>query len=323
MAQLSLAQASHGAPDLVPVATGAAFQPAAAPLARLARGAPGAVPSWCVFSIFGARLGPCQHGASREFREEAPVRGAACRRRRLSGGMPWPASFVLGAPAGLQVRCSTRSSTSRRDSEMRSLCGSCASIIERSSSKTRRWAVGGRRRRALGTQVAAVFVGCKPAHWARRPQQYAPTSAAGIGSACTFAPCPLACHAGPAARVWLGQFRAASFEASTRQCCAAAQWVAQRLAASYRARADFKEQDIVQVGGSAGAEAARGCAASRARCAASPALPPQPLPCCCLVSPSLTRPALCPCQLTEELAAAQARRQAVIAAQPHFAPAAA
>ena len=112
------------------------------------------------------------------------------------------------------------------------------------------------------------------------------------------------------------RFGAASCEASTRQCCAAAQWVAQRLAASYRARADFKEQDIVQVGGSAGAEAARGCAASRARCAASPALPPQALPCCCLVSPSLPRPALCPCQLTEELAAAQARRQAVIAAQP-------
>ena len=44
----------------------------------------------------------------------------------------------------------------------------------------------------------------------------------------------------------------ASFEASTRQCCAAAPWAAQRVAASYRAMADFKEQEIVQVWGSAG-----------------------------------------------------------------------
>ena len=42
----------------------------------------------------------------------------------------------------------------------------------------------------------------------------------------------------------LHQFQdgAARFEASTRQCCAAAQWAAQRVAASYRAMADFKEQ---------------------------------------------------------------------------------
>ena len=55
----------------------------------------------------------------------------------------------------------------------------------------------------------------------------------------------------------LRQFKngAARFEASTRQGCAAAQWAAQRVAASYRAMADFKEQEIVQVGGNAGAEA--------------------------------------------------------------------
>ncbi|KAI7838444.1 hypothetical protein COHA_007707 [Chlorella ohadii] len=59
---------------------------------------------------------------------------------------------------------------------------------------------------------------------------------------------------------------AVCFDRSTRQCCGAAQWVAQRVAASYRAAADFYEQTTQQ--------------------------------------------------WTEELAAAEARRQPVIAAQP-------
>ena len=48
---------------------------------------------------------------------------------------------------------------------------------------------------------------------------------------------------------------AACFEHSTRQCCIAAGWAAQRVAASYRALTDYYEQVVQQVGGIGGAAA--------------------------------------------------------------------
>lgn len=88
---------------------------------------------------------------------------------------------------------------------------------------------------------------------------------------------------------------AVCFDRSTRQCCGAAQWVAQRVAASYRAAADFYEQTTQQVGLSA-AEAVScqpGAACScLAACTTLLLNPSIPAPLCFTASPSLPCPVL-------------------------------
>ena len=109
------------------------------------------------------------------------------------------------------------------------------------------------------------------------------------------------------------KYNAWGWDRTTRQCCGAAQWATQRIAASYRALADFYEQVAQQVGiGSTGVLLRLLCVH---------ALPPPGGLHPCLVAPLATTPALpCPvlppAQMAEDLAAAEARRPAVIAAQP-------
>ena len=108
-----------------------------------------------------------------------------------------------------------------------------------------------------------------------------------------------------------------------QQCCAAAGWLRQRVAASYRAQHDFYLQIIQQVGhGELTKRWKRGCLPAPALLLARLHRPADHLPCtwrpavrmCHLISSTL--PAPYPLQGTEELAAAEARRPAVIAAEP-------
>ena len=98
-----------------------------------------------------------------------------------------------------------------------------------------------------------------------------------------------------------------------RRCCGAAQWATQRIAASHHALAAFYEQVTQQVGVSGGGALAQ---LLRLRdllllgrlqhgLAAQGVQPPLPCP---------APPA--PAQMAEDLAAAEARRRPVIAAQP-------
>ena len=117
---------------------------------------------------------------------------------------------------------------------------------------------------------------------------------------------------------------AALFEQpAARQCCAAAGWVRQRVTASYRSRHDIFSQIIQQVGRGEVVERWQGvpaCSCPVASAPARPALPrPTNIPCIC--GPVLPPQQHVPCfplllQGTEEFAAAEARRPAVIAAEP-------
>ena len=110
------------------------------------------------------------------------------------------------------------------------------------------------------------------------------------------------------------KYAALGWDRTTRTCCGGAQWATQRIAASYHALEDFYEQVAQQVGiGSTGAvlrllrlrdllplSRLNHCLAAQS--AATPALP-------CPVLPAFA-------QMAEDLAATEARRPPVIAAQP-------
>ena len=131
-----------------------------------------------------------------------------------------------------------------------------------------------------------------------------------------------ACY--PALQAMVGSYcrTAAAFERPGLECCAAAGWVRQRLAASYRALQDYQHQRLQQLGKGRGWSAALGgrlpaCLPSSLR-AATPCL----LPCSVFAlhsepSHQDTPPPPPPrAQLTEELAAAEARRPAALVVQP-------
>ena len=93
--------------------------------------------------------------------------------------------------------------------------------------------------------------------------------------------------------------------ATGRNCCAASDWVRQRTAASRHAVLDYYQQCVVQVRGGAGQVLHMGCLLFHLRpwllaCAVrQPACPAPPQP-----------------QLTEQLAAAEARRPVDVVVQP-------
>lgn len=113
---------------------------------------------------------------------------------------------------------------------------------------------------------------------------------------------------------------AASFEhPSARECCAAARWVWARMAASYRARHAYYCQHIEQVAMGGGEGAGRGCPPAPARPPAFTRLAPSLFP---FHGPASSphhhqgTPFPASPQIKVELAAAEARRQPVLVAQP-------
>ena len=241
----------------------------------------------------------CQRGASREFREEAQVWGAACCRRRRPAAAEPAGGHGSSKQAGQRALCvllvthlgagalldkELNKPAGQRDEE---LLWKLRIDFRTIQLKNKQVGGGWRRRRALARRslLCSWVISLRIMHAIRsrlrQLQQLALDPHA-----------PLQPADSCVTQAELSQFKriAAAWDSSTRQCCAAAQWAAQRVAASWRALADFKEQEIVQV--APVLKHGRCCPASRARCAASPALPPEPLPCCCLVSPSLPRPSL-------------------------------
>ena len=127
-------------------------------------------------------------------------------------------------------------------------------------------------------------------------------------NACSWCVPPLQARAAKYANYAVGY----AWPAPWQQCCAAAAWVRQRAAASYRALHDFYSQIIQQVRHGS-VKRWQGVPACSVPQVASPTFP---APAARPYLTGSTLPAPYPLQGTEELAAAQARRPAVIAAEP-------